>query len=478
MTTEPTYGRGAAPAATAAAPAGLSATVPPALVNDLPLAANVDYAPAGHVSRFRWVVLALVFFAITINYIDRMVMGILAPDLREQFHISNQQYGNITAAFGLAYALGQLASGRWLDRVGVRLGYAIALASWCAASMLHAFARSAFGFSVARAVLGVTESPAYPAAVKTLAEWFPKKERALAMGFANAGANVGAIAAPIMVPWLALNFGWQWAFVGTGAVGLIWLAFWIPIYRRPEEHPRVSPGELAHIHSDPPEPAGKIRWITLLGKPQAWGFILGKFLTDPVWSFYLFWLPTFLKDKYGVKLGAVAAPLIVIYVMADVGSIGGGWLSSTLIKRGWSINAARKTTLLVCALAVVPAAFVSMVPNMWAAVLIVGVALSAHQGFSSNLYTLVSDTFPKRAVGSVAGMGGTFGYIGYTLFGVLTGWILDFTLRRSGATNYLPVFIICGSAYLLALLLIHLLMPRLEPATIGEDQPRGFEVVR
>jgi ACS family hexuronate transporter-like MFS transporter len=469
MTTEPISGAARLPTAS---------QVPLAAVNDVPLAENLADAPAGRASRFRWVVLTLVFFAITINYIDRMVMGILAPDLREQFHINNQAYGNITAAFGLSYALGQLASGRWLDRIGVRVGYAVALGSWCVASMLHAFARSAFGFGVARAFLGVTESPAYPAAVKTLAEWFPKKERALAMGFANAGANVGAIAAPIMVPWLAINFGWQWAFIGTGAVGLLWLALWIPIYRRPEEHPRVSPAELAHIHSDPPEPTGKIRWITLLAKRQTWGFILGKFLTDPVWSFYLFWLPTFLKDKYGVKLGAVAAPLIVIYVMADVGSIGGGWLSSSLIKRGWTINAARKFTLLVCALLVVPAAFVTAVPHMWGAVFIVGVALSAHQGFSSNLYTLVSDTFPKRAVGSVAGMGGTFGYIGYTLFGVLTGWILDLTLKRSGAPNYLPVFIICGSAYLLALLLIHLLMPRLEPAAIGDDAPGGFEVVR
>ena len=470
MTTEPMSG---------AAPTRPALAVPPEAVNDapLPLDPAVAEKPA---SGFRWVVLTLVFFAITINYIDRMVMGILAPDLRERFQISNTAYGYITSAFGLSYALGQMVSGRWLDWIGVRIGYAIALAAWCVASMLHAIPRSAFGFGVARAFLGVTESPAYPAAVKTLAEWFPKRERAFAMGFANAGANVGAILAPIMVPWLASRFGWQWAFIVTGAIGLVWLAFWIPIYRKPEEHPSVSLSELAYIHSDPPEPTGKIRWIQLATTKQAWGFIIGKFLTDPVWSFYLFWLPLFLKDRHGVNVSGVALPLIVIYLMADVGSIAGGWLSSTLIKRGWSVNAARKLTLLVCALCVVPAAFVSVVHSMWTAVFIVGVALSAHQGFSSNLYTLVSDTFPKRAVGSVAGMGGTFGYIGYTLFGVLTGWILDLTKRNTGQPNYLPVFIICGSAYLVAFLVIHLLMPRLEPAKVGDEAEgaRGFEAAR
>jgi ACS family hexuronate transporter-like MFS transporter len=441
--------------------------VPAQAVNDLPL----DYSSGKRATRFRWTILVLVFFAITINYIDRMVMGILAPELREKFNINNTAYGYITAAFAISYAFGQMVSGRWLDWIGTRVGYAIALAAWSIASMLHAAAGSAFGFGLMRALLGITESPAYPAAVKTLAEWFPKKERALGMGFANAGANVGAILAPVMVPWLAINYGWQWAFIVSGAIGLIWLAFWIPLYRVPHEHPRVSADELAYINSDPPEPAGKVRWAKLLTKPQAWGFVLGKFFTDPVWSFYLFWLPLFLKDRHGVAIGGVAAPLVVIYLMADVGSIGGGWLSSSLIKRGWSINAARKLTLLVCALAVVPAAFVPMISSMWTAVIIVGVALSAHQGFSSNLYTLVSDTFPKRAVGSVAGLGGTFGYVGYTLFGIVTGWILDLTNK-----NYTPVFVICGSAYLVAFLIIQLTMPRLEPATMDETAPGGFEV--
>jgi ACS family hexuronate transporter-like MFS transporter len=441
-----------------------------------PVATALDPLPLedGHrprASSFRWVILALVFFAITINYIDRMVLGILADDLKTRFGISHQQYGIITSAFGLSYAFGQAASGRWLDKVGTRIGYSVALLTWSVASMLHAFARGPWTFGIARALLGVTESPAFPAAAKTLAEWFPKKERAFAMGFVNAGSNVGAVAAPIVVPWLALNFGWQSAFVVTGAVGLVWLAFWIPLYRRPHEHPRVSAAELAHINSDPPEPPGKVRWARLLTHRQTWAFAFGKFMTDPIWSFYLFWLPLFLKDRHGVDTKHVMAPMVTIYLMADVGSIAGGWLSSFMIKRGFTVNAARKTALLVCSLAIVPSVLVPLVESMWTAVFIVGVALAAHQGFSSNLYTLVSDTFPRKAVGSVAGLGGTWGYIGYTLFGVLTGWILTVTNK-----NYLPIFVIAASAYLVALLVIHLLMPRLEPANIDEDAP-GFPVL-
>jgi MFS transporter, ACS family, hexuronate transporter len=422
-------------------------------------------------SGYRWVVLALVFFAITINYIDRMVMGILAPDLRAKFNIDDQAYGYITSAFGLSYAMGQMVSGRWLDWIGTRIGYAIALVSWSAASMLHATVGSAFGFGLARALLGVTESPAYPAATKTIAEWFPRRERALAMGFVNAGGNVGAILAPAMVPWLAINWGWQWAFIVTGAIGLVWIVFWLPLYRRPHEHPRVSAAELAHINGDPPEPTGKIRWVTLLRHRQAWAFALGKFLTDPVWSFYLFWFPQFLKDRHKVDLSGVAGPLVVAYLIADVGSIAGGWLSSRMIHRGWSVNAARKVAMVASAALILPAAFTSVVVEMWTATIIVGLALAGHQGFSSNLYTLVSDTFPRRAVGSVAGLGGTFGYVGYALFGVLTGWILTVTGK-----NYLPIFIICASAYLVALAVIHLLMPRIEPANVGDETP-GFPVI-
>src|SRR5688500_12753854 len=376
----------------------------------------LSYDPPTAPTRFRWVVLTLIFFGVTINYVDRMVMGILAPDLRATFKIDDRAYGYITAAFGLSYALGQAVSGRWLDWVGTRVGYAVALFGWSIASMLHALARGPWSFGLMRGLLGFTESPVFPGATKTLAEWFPKRERALAMGFANAGANVGAVVAPIAVPWLAVNWGRQSACIVAGGVGLLWLFFWVPLYRRPHEHPKVNAAELAHINSDPPEPVvGRLRWATLLTYRQAWAFALGKFMTDPIWTFYLFWLPIFLKDKHGVTLGKVAAPLVVIYLMADVGSIAGGWLSSHLIKRGWTINAARKTTLLVCGMCIVPSAFVSFIPGMWSAVLVIGVALAAHQGWSSNLFTLVSDTFPKRAVASVAGLGGTMGYIGYTM---------------------------------------------------------------
>lgn len=422
-------------------------------------------------TNFRWVILGLVFLAITINYVDRMVMGLLAPDLKQTFHISNQQYGYITSAFAICYALGQAASGRWLDWIGIRVGYAFSLAAWSVASMLHALPGSAVGFSVARGLLGVSESPAYPGAVKTLAEWFPKKERALAMGFVNAGANVGAVVAPIMVPWLAVNHGWQSAFLVTGGLGLLWLFLWIPLYRKPEDHPSVSAAELAYIQSDPPEPAGRVRWITLLTHPQAWAFGLGKFLTDPIWSFYLFWLPTFLRDRHHVDVQHVMAPTVTAYVMADIGSVAGGWLSSSMLKNGYSVNVARKTALLICAFCVLPAVFASSVAWLWSSVLLMGLALAAHQGFSSNLYTLVSDTFPKRAVGSVSGLGGTFGYVGTALFNILTGWILD-----HNGKNYLPIFIICGTSYLLAYLLIHVLMPRLEPAYIRDDDaPRGLD---
>jgi|tagenome__1003787_1003787.scaffolds.fasta_scaffold20870412_2 ACS family hexuronate transporter-like MFS transporter len=439
---------------------GMIAAPPPApaeAVNALP----IDYSSGHRASSFRWVILGLVFFAITINYIDRIVIMILAPDLKKLYQITDNDYGHIMSAFALCYAIGQMVSGRWLDWIGTRVGYAIALAAWSGAAILHALARTATGFGIARGLLGVTESPAYPAAVKTLAEWFPKKERALAMGFANAGANVGAVLAPLIVPWLAVNFGWQSAFVVTGAIGLIWLVFWIPLYRKPTDHPRVSADELAYIHSDPPEPTGKVRWILLLTYPQTWGFVLGKFLTDPVWSFYLFWSAIFFAAKHKTDLKSIGLPLVVIYVMADIGSIAGGWLSSTLIKRGWSVNGARKLALLVNAVAVVPVIYAAITPHKWTAVLLFGLAVSAHQGFSSNLYTLVSDTFPKRAVGSVAGLGGTFGYLGTTIFMTVTGKILSVTNN-----NYLPILVVCGSAYLLALLIIHLTMPRLEPATI------------
>lgn len=414
-------------------------------------------------SRFRWVILGLIFFATTINYLDRMVMGILAPDLQKLYSITDIHYGYIQSAFALSYAFGQLLSGGVLDRIGVRLGFAFALVGWSLASMMHAFARGPLGFGIMRGFLGLTESPNFPAATKTISEWFPRRERAFAFGFVNAGTNMGAILAPAVVPWLATTYGWQWAFVGTGAIGLVWLAFWLPLYRSPAEHPRVSASELAHIRSDPPEPTIKVPWLKLFSYREAWAFALGKFLTDSMWWFYMSWFPKFLNQQHGLNLMSIGIPLIVIYLMADVGSIAGGWLSSSMIRRGATVNRARKTALFISALGVLPVLAAQHVSQLWLAVLILGLATASHQGFSSNLYTLVSDMFPKQSVASVAGLGGTAGYIGASIFQVIVGYLVQ------GSGNYGVPFICAGLAYLVATGVIHLLVPkigmtRLEPS--------------
>lgn len=411
------------------------------------------------VGRYRWVICALLFFATTINYVDRQVLGILSKDLKTAIGWTEIEYGNIVAAFNVAYALGLLLAGRLMDRFGTKLGYTAALIFWSLAAMGHALARTPFGFGVARAALGLGEAGNFPAAIKTVAEWFPKKERAFATGIFNAGSNVGAIIAPLTVPWIAINYGWQWAFIITGAIGFLWLAFWIPLYARPELHPRVSKAELAYIQSDPPDPpAARVPWLRLLPHRQTSAFAIGKYMTDPVWWFYLYWIPNFFRDKHGLDLTTIGPPLIAIYLIADVGSVGGGWLSSNFIKRGWTVNRARKTAMLVCALAVTPVIFASEVKNLWVAVGIIGLAAAAHQGWSANIFTTASDMFPRRAVGSVVGIGGMAGAMGGATMAVATGYILEST-----GGNYHLVFIIAGTAYLLALLVIHLLAPRLEP---------------
>ncbi len=416
------------------------------------------------IGRYRWVICALIFFATTINYADRQVLGILAPDLQKTFGWSEVEYGRIVLAFQAAYAAGLLIVGGLIDRFGTRIGYALSIAAWSIAAMGHALARTGFGFGAARFALGLSEAGNFPAAIKTVAEWFPKKERAFATGFVNAGTNVGAIVAPLTVPWITVRFGWQWAFIATGAVGFLWLAFWLPLYRRPEKHPRLSKDELAYIQSDPPDAASKIRWARLAGHRQTWAIALGKFLTDPIWWFYLYWLAKFLDKNYGITLSNVGLPLVTVYVIADLGSIGGGWLSSTLIKRGWTVNAGRKTAMLICALTVVPVVFASRASNLWVAVVLIGVATASHQGFSANLFTMASDMFPRRAVGSVVGIGGMAGAVGGMLFAELTGQVLEWT------GSYVPIFVICGSAYLVALSIIQLLAPKLEAADIANHR--------
>lgn len=433
-------------------------------------------APAARRGYLRWGVCALLFFAVTINYIDRQVIGILKPTLQSEFGWSEIDYGDIVFAFQAAYAIGFAIAGRMIDYLGARRGYAIAIIIWSLAAVAHAeattfgpavaallsvlgltYAGSVAGFMAARFALGFGESGNFPAAIKVVAEWFPKRERALATGIFNSGANIGAIVTPLVVPWITLSFGWYWAFVATGLLGFAWLACWWVMYAPPEQSRRLSGAELAYIRSDPAEPTVKGSWRRLLGHRQTWAFVIAKFLTDPIWWLYLYWIPDFFHRNHGINLTTIGPPLVAIYLVSDVGSIGGGWLSSALIGRGWSVNAGRKIAMLVCAVAVTPVALASGATELWTAVALVALAAAAHQGWSANLFTLASDTFPRQVVGAVVGLGGTAAAIGGMLLAKLTGAILEFT------GSYLPVFLIAASAYLVSLLVIHVMMPRLEP---------------
>jgi ACS family hexuronate transporter-like MFS transporter len=420
-----------------------------------------DAPSAVRVGRVRWIVVALLFAATAINYIDRQMIGLLKPTLQREFRWDENTYADIVFYFQLAYAVGYIFFGNIVDRIGARFGYAAAFVIWTAAHMLHAAARSVTSFAMVRFMLGIGESGNFPAGLKAVTEWFPKKERAFATGLFNAGSNVGAIVTPLILPILVTGFGWRGAFVVSGALSLIWLVAWLALYRRPRESRRVSPEELAYIERDPPDPAQKMSWLPLLRCKETWAFAIGKFLTDPVWWMFLFWLPDFLHKRHGLDLSTFGVPIAVIYIVSDLGSIGGGWLSSHLIHRGWSINAARKTTMLICALAVTPIFFAQYVDSLWGAVAIISLATAAHQAFSANIYTLPSDMFPRKAVGSVIGIGGTAGAVGGMLFSLFIGEVLE----RHG--NYTLIFLVSGSVYLLALLIIHLLTPRLDPAKVA-----------
>jgi ACS family hexuronate transporter-like MFS transporter len=410
---------------------------------------------------YRWTILALLFGATTVNYIDRQVLGILAPTLTRELGWSEADYGAIVSWFSIAYAIGLFFVGRLMDRIGVRRGYPLSIVVWSLAAMGHALVRTVTGFSAMRALLAVGESGNFPCALKTVAEWFPKKERALAAGIFNAGSNVGVVVAALMVPWVALSLGWRWAFVATGSFDLLWLIAWLLIYREPGRHPRLSETELAYIRSDPAEPAGRVPWGRLLGYRQTWAYVIGKAMTDPVWLFYLFWLPKFLDTRWKVHLSGLALPLVVIYVAADVGSVAGGWISTALIERGLTVNRGRKTAMLIAAILIVPTMLAPRAGSMWAAVAIVSVAAASHQWWSANLLTFPSDMFPKQAVGSVVGIGGFAGMFSAFLFQRFTGALLQAT-----GGNYTPIFAVLGLAYLSALALIHLLVPRMEPAAI------------
>jgi len=427
--------------------------------------AAVERSTSTSIGHYRWRICALLFFATAISYIDRQVFSILAPKLEERFGWSEVDYGYIVFAFQLAYALGLIGVGTLMDRLGTRRGFSLSIAFWSVAAIAHAFARSVWGFAGARFALGLGESGNFPGAVKTVAEWFPKKERALATGIFNSGSNVGALAAPLLVPIIAFHFGWQWAFILTGALGFIWLVFWMATYRRPEEHSGLTPAELAYIRSDPPEPTAAVPWAQLLPHRQTWAFAVAKLITDPVWWFLLYWLPKFFTTTYDMELTGLALPLVIIYLAADIGSIAGGWLSSSLLKRGFSLNFARKITMLVCAFCVVPMLIASQIHNLWVTVAIISLAAAAHQGWSANLYTLVSDTFPRSAVGSVVGFGSMAGAVGGMAAAAAIGYLLQLT-----RSDYTPLLAACSFAYLFALFIIHLMMPRLEPAQV-EQRP-------
>ncbi len=438
-------------------------------------AAHAEGAATGlqkPLGKYRWGICAMLFFVITINYIDRQIIGVLKPVIEEDLGWSEVDYGNIVTAFQASYGIGLLVVGRWLDKIGTRKGMAIAIALWSLAACFHAAARSVLAFIIARVTLGIAESAAYPGAVKSVAEWFPKRERALGVGILNAGANVGVLLTPIIAIGIAGAYGWEAAFLVTGGIGFIVLWAWLRFFRQPAEHEKVTDEERRWIEQDGEDAAGKpLSWGEAIRQRQTWYFICGKFFTDPVWYLFLFWLPDFLSRTQGMELfptgdsgilATIGPALIGVYLLADVGSIAGGWLSSHFIARGWSVNRARKTTLFIAALFALPMVTVTYAPNPLVAVLLIGLGTAAHQAFSSNIFTMISDLYPRRAVATVAGMGGAAGAVGGILIAQATGWTLELT------GSYTPIVIYAGLGYLIAFIIIHLLVPRMEAAPLSE----------
>jgi ACS family hexuronate transporter-like MFS transporter len=435
------------------------------------------------IGKYRWTICSLVFFATTINYLDRAVISLLKPYLETAFNWNSGDYANIEIAFKLAYSIGMVGVGRIIDKLGTKIGYALSTTLWSIAAMGHAIVSSTLGFGIARGFLGVTEAGNFPAAIKTVAEWFPQRERALATGIFNSGANVGAIIAPLSVPFIAEQYGWQWAFIITGALGFVWLVLWMFVYDTPANSKRLSKAEFEYINADIPaglpaesavvEEKPKTSWATLLGFRQTWAFALGKFLTDPIWWFYLFWLPDFLGKQYHLKGTAIALPVAAVYVLSSIGSIGGGYLPMSFIKRGMPAFQARKTAMLLIALCVFPIVFAQYLGqlNMWLAVLVIGIAAAAHQAWSANIFTTVSDMFPKRAVGSVTGIGGFAGGMGGIALSALVQKRMFVYYEQLGQINkaYYIMFFICGAIYLLAWVIMFTLVPRMEPIKLDDD---------
>lgn len=422
--------------------------------------------------NYRWVVCALIFFATTINYIDRQVIGLLKPTLEVEYGWSEKDYGNIVMAFSAAYAVGLLLFGRIVDKIGTKLGYTISVLLWSVAAMLHAGVRSTLGFAAVRAFLGISEAGNFPTAIKATAEWFPKRERALATGIFNSGTNIGAVIAPIVVPWMLGQFGWRSAFLWTGAIGFIWLIFWWIYYEVPERQKRLSKAEFDLIHSDGDTRDDSARkesvpWTRLLGIRQTYAFVFGKLLTDPIWWFFLFWLPSYFAEAYNIDLKKPNLQLVIVYTATTIGSVGGGYLSSYLIKRGWMVFKARKLSMLFFAICVTPIMTAPNATNVWVAVGLISLAAAAHQAWSANIFTTVSDMFPKHAVSSVVGIGGMAGSIGGMLFPLLVGSLLDhYKALGDIVVGYNILFVICGFGYLIAWTIMHFLAPRMERVTL------------
>jgi ACS family hexuronate transporter-like MFS transporter len=413
--------------------------------------------PAARLGRVRWTICAMLFVATSINYMDRQVIAILKPTLEHTIGMTEVDFGYIVGAFTIAYALGLLAAGRFVDRVGTRIGYMVIMAVWSLSAMGHALANTVLEFGIARFSLGLGESGNFPAAIKTTAEWFPQSERSLATGIFNSGANVGVVLASLIVPWVTIHYGWHAAFLVTGAFSALWILWWFRNYRKPTYHPTLTGAELRFIYQEAAEQMGpSTPWVKLLGYRQTWGFAIGKFLTDPIWWFYLFWLPSFFSARFHLNLSHLGLPLILVYNASTIGSVGGGWLPSPFHRLGLSATHARLGAMLLCACLVVPVFLINYLHSEWAAIGLLSLAAAAHQGWSANLFTTASDMFPRSAVGSVTGIGGMAGSVGGFLLATFAGYILQFT------HSYASLFAIAASAYLVALAVLHILAPGLK----------------
>lgn len=416
---------------------------------------------ANKIGNYRWRILVLVFFATTINYIDRQVIGMLKPYIAQDLGWTEAGYGYIVTAFQVAYALGLLFAGRILDKIGTKTGYSIAIVLWSFAGMAHAAARSVFSFGIARFFLGLGESANFPAAIKTVAEWFPKKERALATGLFNSGSSIGAITAPVIVTSITLSYGWQWAFIITGASGFIWLVFWLVLYKIPMSHVKLSAEEYAYIHSDQDDAGGApMKWKEIIVYRQTVAICLTRFITDWVWWFFLFWGPAFLNKSFGINLKETVLPLIIIYSVAGFGGISIGWLSSQMIKAGKSIDYSRKTAILICAFMALPIIAAPKIDNLWIVTSLISLGAAAHMGWASNIFTVVSDIFPKRTVATVTGISGFAGAVGGAIAASLVGMVLE------SSDSYFPILLVAGFSYLTAWAILKLMIRRIEPVSI------------